>query len=128
KLLPDSVRVRVSTDPPDTEVYLDDTYKGTSTADGVLIIDQVNPNASHRVRGKKAGYIEQIRVLSPNISEISIKLLPDPILLLVKDIKQQLADFQLVKAAEGYEQLTMDAPDHPELPRLLENILQNVQL
>jgi tetratricopeptide (TPR) repeat protein len=107
---------------------LDDTYKGTSTADGVLIIDQVNPNASHRVRGKKAGYIEQIRVLSPNISEISIKLLPDPILLLVKDIKQQLADFQLVKAAEGYERLSIDAPDHPEIPRLLENILQNVQL
>lgn len=128
KLLADSVRVRVNTDPPDTEVYLDDTYKGTSTADGALMIDQVNPNASHRVRGKKAGYLEQIRVLAPNNSEMSIKLLPDPLVLLVKDIKQQLSDMQLAKAAEGYEQLITDAPDNPELPRLLENILQSLQL
>lgn len=128
KLLADSVRVRVNTDPPDTEVYLDDTYKGTSTADGALMIDQVNPNASHRVRGKKAGYLDQIRVLAPNNSEMSIKLLPDPLVLLVKDIKQQLADLQLAKAAEGYEQLITDAPDNPELPRLLENILQSLQL
>lgn len=128
RLLPDSIRVKVSTDPPETEVYFDDVYKGASTSDGVLMIDQVNPNQSHRLRGKKVGYIEQIRVLSPNSSELSIKLLPDPVVLLVKDIKQQIAEAHLVKAFEGYNQLTVEAPDHPELTRLLEGILQNLQI
>jgi hypothetical protein len=128
RLLPDSVRVKVTTDPPDIEVYLDDVYKGASTSDGLLTVDQVNPNQSHRVRGKKAGYVEQLRVLSPNNSEISIRLLPDPVVLLVKDIKQQIAEAHLHKAFEGYEQLSVDAPDHPELTRLLESILQSLQL
>jgi tetratricopeptide (TPR) repeat protein len=127
RLLQDSVRVRVTTDPPDAEVYIDDVYKGASTSDGLLTVDQVNPNQSHRVRGKKAGYLEQIRVLSPNNLEVSIKLLPDPVVLLVKDIKQQIAETSLHKAFEEYNQLTVDAPEHPELPRLLESILQSLQ-
>src|ERR1044072_554097 len=66
KLLPESVRVRVTTDPPESEIYFDDVYKGSSTSDGVLIMDQVNPNQPHRLRGKKAGYIDQVRLLAPN--------------------------------------------------------------
>lgn len=128
KLLPDSVRVRVNTDPPETEIYFDDVYKGSSTSEGVLIIDQVNPNQPHRLRGKKAGFLEQIRVLSPNNSELSIKLLPDPVVLLVKDIKQQLAEAHLVEAFERYHQLTVQAPDHAELTRLLESLLQSLQV
>jgi tetratricopeptide (TPR) repeat protein len=127
KLLPDVIQVRVTTDPPETEVYFDDVYKGVSTSEGVLIVDQVNPNQSHRLRGKKAGYVEQIRLLSSNSSEISLNLLPDPILLLIKDIRQQLAEGNLEKAFDGYNQLTIETPDNSELPRLLESILQALQ-
>lgn len=127
RLLPDSVRLKVSTDPPDTEIYFDDIYKGVSTSDGLLIIEHVNPNQSHRVRGKKVGYIDQIRSLLPNASEISLKLQPDPIVLIAKDIKRQTADGNLAKAFEGYNQLTAQAPDHPELARLLDGILQSLQ-
>jgi tetratricopeptide (TPR) repeat protein len=128
KLLPDSLRVKVNTDPPETEVYFDDVYKGSSTSDGVLIIDQVNPNQSHKLRGKKPGYIEQIRLLSPNSAEVWLKLLPDPIVLLVKEIRQQLADANLVKAFDAYNRLVDYAPEQPELPRLLESLLQSLQL
>jgi tetratricopeptide (TPR) repeat protein len=128
RLLPDSVRVKVNTDPPETEIYFDDVYKGSSTSDGVLIIDQVNPNQSHKLRGKKPGYIEQIRLLSPNGAEISLKLLPDPVVLLVKEIKQQIADANLVKGFDVYDRLVKYAPDQPELPRLLDSLLQGLQL
>src|SRR6266567_67157 len=128
KLLPESVRVRVNTDPPESEIYFDDVYKGSSTSDGVLIIDQVNPNQSHKLRGKKAGYIDQIRLLSSNSTEISLKLLPDPVVLLVKEIKQQIADANLVKGFDAYDRLVKYAPDQPELPRLLESLLQGLQL
>ena len=128
KLLADSIRVKVTTDPPETEIYFDDVYKGVSTADGLLAIDQVNPNQSHRLRGKKLGFTDQIRLLSPNTSEVSIKLQPDPVILLVKDIRQQIADSHLVKAFDEYSQLTIDAPDNSEIARLLESILQSIQL
>ena len=128
KLLSDSVRVKVNTDPSETEIYFDDVYKGSSTSEGVLIIDQANPNQSHRLRGKKPGYIDQIRLLSPNSAEISLKLLPDPVVLLVKEIRQQLADANLVKAFDAYDRLVKYAPDQPELPRLLESLLQSLQL
>jgi tetratricopeptide (TPR) repeat protein len=128
KLLPESVRVRVTTDPPESEIYFDDVYKGSSTSDGVLAIDQVNPNQSHKLRGKKTGYIDQIRLLSPNSTEISLKLLPDPIVLLVKEVRQQIAEANLVKGFDGYDRLLQYAPDQPELPRLLESLLQGLQL
>jgi hypothetical protein len=128
KLLPESVRVRVTTDPAESEIYFDDVYKGSSTSDGVLIMDQVNPNQSHRLRGKKAGYIDQVRLLAPNSAEISLKLLPDPIVLLVKEIKQQTADANLIKAFDTYDRLIKYAPDQPELPQLLERLLQGLQL
>ncbi len=128
KLLLESVRVKVSTAPPEVEIYFDDVYKGSSTSDGVLIIDQVNPNQSHKLRGKKTGFIEQIRLLSPNSAEISLKLLPDPINLLVKEIRQQLADANLVKAFGAYDRLVDYAPEQPELPRLFESLLQGLQL
>jgi len=129
KLLPDSIRVKVTTDPPETEIFFDDVYKGSTTSEGVLIIDQVNPNQSHKLRGsKKPDYIEQIRLLSPNSAEISLKLLPDPINLLVKEIRQRLADANLVKAFDAYNRLVDYAPEQPELPRLLESLLQGLQM
>jgi len=128
KLLPEAVRVRVTTDPPESEIYFDDVYKGSSTGDGVLVIEQVNPNQSHKLRSKKAGYIDQIRLLSPNSTEISLKLLPDPIVLLVKEVRQQIAEANLVKGFDAYDRLVKYAPDQPELPRLLESLLQTLQL
>src|SRR6185436_16888665 len=127
-LLPESVRVKVTTDPPESEVYFDDVYKGSSTSEGVLVIDQVNPNQSHKLRGKKAGYVDQLRMLSRNSTETSLKLMPDPVVLLVKEIKQQIADANLVKGLDGYDRLVNYAPDQAELPRLRESLLQGLQM
>jgi len=127
KLLPDSVRLAIITDPPEAEVYLNDVYKGTSTQDGSLVIDNVNPNQLHVVRAKKSGFRPQSLQLPPNSSQALIKLSPDPVVLLVKDIKRMVAQDQLIDAYVGYDQLVKDDPDHPELPRLSESILQSLQ-
>jgi len=127
KLLPDSVRLAVVTDPPEAEVYLNDVYKGTSTQDGSLVIDNVNPNQLHVVRAKKSGFLPQSLQLPPNSSQALIKLSPDPVVLLVKNIKRMVAQDHLIDAYAGYDQLVKDDPDHPELPRLSESILQSVQ-
>jgi tetratricopeptide (TPR) repeat protein len=65
--------------------------------------------------------------VSPNTSEASIKLPPDPLVILLKRIKQDLAQGNLVDAFEAYSRLTADAPDHQEIPRLLESILASLQ-
>lgn len=127
KLLPDSMRLAVTTDPAEAEVYLNDVYQGTSTPDGSLVIAQVNPNQVHTVRAKKDGFRQQSLQLPPNSSQAMIKLLPDPIVLLVKDIRQRVAQNQLQEAYIGYDQLTNDSPDHPELSRLSESILLSLQ-
>jgi len=127
KLLSDSTKLKVVTEPSEAEIYLDDVYKGTSTVDGVLMIDQVNPNQPHILRAKKDGYRQQSVSLPPRSLEGSIKLAPDPVVLLVKSIKQQVSEGHLVEAFAGYNRLNSDAPDHQELARLLESILQNLQ-
>jgi tetratricopeptide (TPR) repeat protein len=128
KLLADSISVKVNTEPSEAEIYLDDVYKGATTADGgVLIIDQVNPNQSHKLRAKKPGYIEQLRLLYPNSTEASFKLSQDPVALLIKDIRQQIADSNLVKAFENYHQLTAEDAENSELTRLQDLILQTLQ-
>ncbi len=128
KLLPDSGKLKIVTDPPEAEIYLDDVYKGSSTEAGILMIEQVNPNQSHSVRAKKEGYRQQAVLVSPHSSEASIKLLADPVVVLVKSIKQHVAQGALVEAFDAYKQLTLDAPDHQEIPRLAETILQSLQV
>jgi hypothetical protein len=127
KLLPDAISLRVTTDPPEAEVYLDEVYKGTSTSGGMLVIEQVNPNQSHNVRAKKEGYRQQSASLAPGASESTITLSPDPVVLLVRDIKQRVAESRLVEAVASFNQLTRDAPDHQELTRLSESILLAIQ-
>ncbi|HEY9404752.1 MAG TPA: PEGA domain-containing protein [Pyrinomonadaceae bacterium] len=127
KLVPDSVRLRVTTDPPETEVYLNDVYKGTSTPDGLLLIEQVNPNQTHTLRAKREGYTQQSTTVQPNTPEASIKLSPDPVVLLVRGLKQKASQGRLGEAFQDYGRLIAVAPEHTELPRLLENILQGLQ-
>lgn len=127
KLLPDSSKLKIVTDPPEAEIYLDEVYKGTSTVDGLLMIEQVNPNQIHSLRAKREGYRQQAISVAPHSSEASIKLQPDPVVLLVKSIKQHVAQGQLVEAFDTYSQLTAQSPDHQELPRLAETILQSLQ-
>jgi tetratricopeptide (TPR) repeat protein len=127
KLLLDSIKLRVMTDPPEAEVYLDDAYKGTSTSEGSLIVEQVNPNQLHTLRAKKEGYRQEATQIPPNSAQATIKLSRDPILLLVKEIRRLAAQGQLIEAYDGLEQLARDVPDHQELPRLSESILQTLQ-
>jgi tetratricopeptide (TPR) repeat protein len=128
KLLRECMKLKVMTDPPETEIYLDGAQKGTSPVDGVLFIERVNPNQIHTLRGsKRPGFLDRLISVPANSPEISIKLLPDPVVLLVKDIKRMVAQDQLTEAYTGYDQLAKNAPDHPELPRLSESILQSLQ-
>lgn len=127
KLMPDSMPLKLITDPPEAEVYLDEIYKGTSTSDGALTIDQVNPNQSHTVRAKKEGYRQQSSSLAPGSSQATIKLSPDPIVLLVREIKLHVAENRLPEAVASFNRLTKDTPDHQELSRLSDSILLALQ-
>jgi tetratricopeptide (TPR) repeat protein len=126
KLMPDSMPLKLITDPTEAEVYLDEVYKGTSTSDGTLFVDQVNPNQSHVVRAKKEGYLQQSSTMAPGSSQITIKLSPDPIVLVVRGIKLGVAENRLPEAVASFNQLSRDMPDHQELPRLSESILLGI--
>jgi hypothetical protein len=126
KLVSNSVRLRVTTDPPEAEVYLDGVYKGTSTSDGLLLIEQVNPNQTHTLRAKRGGYTEQTAAVPHNSTEVAVKLAPDPVVLLARSVKQNVAQGRLGAAYAEYERLAASAPEHQELPRLLESILQSL--
>lgn len=128
KLLSESIRVKIVTEPADAEVYLDDVYKGTTTANGLLFIDQVNPNQVHTVRVKKEGYRPLVNSIPVNTDEATLKLTPDPIVTMVREVKQQITDRQLALAFDTYARLIREVPDHQELPRVLESLLQGLQL
>jgi len=127
KLMPDSMTLKLITDPPEAEVYLDEIYKGTSTSDGTLVIDQVNPNQSHTVRAKKEGYRQQSSPLVPGSSQAMIRLSPDPIVLMLREIRLHVAENRLPQAVASFNRLTKDIPDHQDLPRLSDSILMGLQ-
>lgn len=127
KLLADSLQLKVVTDPPEAEVYLDEVYKGTSTSDGTLMVAQVNPNQSHTVRAKKDGYRQQSTPLPPGTTEAPIKLAPDPVVILIRQTKLQVAENRIPEAVLSFNQLLQDAPEHQELPRISESILLALQ-
>lgn len=126
KLMSNSVRLRVTTDPPEAEVYLGGVYKGTSNADGLLLIEQVNPNLTHALRAKRSGYTEQTATVPHNSAEVTIKLAPDPVVLLIRAVRQSVAQGRLGAAYSEYERLAAAAPEHQELPRLLDSIRQSL--
>jgi len=103
--MPDSIPLKLVTDPPEAEVYLDEFYKGTSTSDSTLVIDQVNPNQAHTVRAKKEGYRQQSLPLALGSSQATIKLSPDPIVLMVREIKLHLAESRLPEAIAAFNQV-----------------------
>ncbi len=128
KLERDSIILRVTTAPAEADIYLDDVYKGTSTSDGLLLIEAVNPNQSHKLRAaKREGYSQQSIVLPTGTSEVHIKLLPDPIVMVVRSIRRQVNEGKLTAAFSEYGELASQIPDHSELPRLMESILQGLQ-
>lgn len=127
KLVPDAMPLKLITDPPEAEVYLDEMYKGTSTSDGTLTIDQVNPNESHILRAKKEGYRQHALRLAPGSAQATITLSPDPIVVLVREIRLSMAEGRLPAAVTSLNQLSKDIPDHQELPRLSDSILLALQ-
>jgi tetratricopeptide (TPR) repeat protein len=129
KLVRDSITLRVTTEPAEADIYLDDAFKGTSTIDGLLLIEAVNSNQVHKLRAvKREGYSQQSIVLSAGTSEVHIKLSPDPILMVVRSIRRQVTEGKLTAAFSGYGELASQMPDHPELPRLLDSLLQRLQV
>jgi tetratricopeptide (TPR) repeat protein len=102
-------------------------YKGASTSDGLLFIEKVDQNQPHTLRAKKEGFPARVVQVPPNTPEVSIQLLPDPVLVLLKSLKQHAARGQLSDAFGEYARLVSGSPDQPELPRLLETMLQSLQ-
>jgi tetratricopeptide (TPR) repeat protein len=128
KLSLDLITLKVTTDPPEMEVYLDEAYKGASNSDGLLLIEQVNSALPHTLRGRKAGYIKDGTVPVPiNNPQATIKLQPDPLVVSAKAIKQQLAAGRLSDALGAYLKMAQEMPDYEDLPRLLDSILQALQ-
>jgi hypothetical protein len=127
KLLPDSIKLKVVTDPAGAEVYIDDSYKGTSTETGVLVVEEVNPNQKHTLRAKKDGYLTAITTVQANETQVSIKLSSDPVVTILKDLNKQLTQGNINEAFRLYGQLVQNAPDHRDLPRLLDTLLLGLQ-
>lgn len=129
KLLRDSITLKVTTIPPEVEVYLDDVYKGISNKDGLLLIEQVNPAQTHTLRGRKVPEYttdDKVSVL-PNSAEATIKLSLDPVVVRARGIKQLLTSGKLLEAVNTYNNLSQERPDHESLPRLLDSIMQSLQ-
>ena len=127
KLVQDSISLKVITDPPEAEVYLDEAYKGTSTSEGILIIEQVNPNQRHTVRARKEGHQQKSQAVTPGSSQVKIDLPQDPVVLMVRQVRFFIAENRLPEAIASFNQLAREASDHPELPRLSESILLGLQ-
>lgn len=119
--------LRIKTDPPKTEVYLDDVYKGTSDADGLLAIEQVLLTKPHKLRASKVGYADNSISFQPDVPQVSIKLLVDPLIASGRDFRQHLSAGKLSDAFSLYQNLARTKPDFEDLPSLLNSILQGLQ-
>jgi tetratricopeptide (TPR) repeat protein len=126
KLTPRLTTLRVLTE-PEAEVYLDEVYKGTSNAEGVLLIEQVNLRQEHKLRARKEGFTTETIPVPLEKAEVPVPLKPAPSAVSLNEVKQRLADDRLADALRAYGQLAALKPDHPELPRLLDTILQRLQ-
>jgi hypothetical protein len=71
----DLLTLRVETTPPQADVYLDDDLKGTSDADGVLLIPKVKTGKEHLLRASREGYVTQSKTVLPNY-ERDVIILP----------------------------------------------------
>lgn len=77
KLVRDVLTLKVKTYPSHVEVFFDgDDYKGTSDADGVLLIAKVKTESAHTLRASKEGYVTQTATVPPNYELAVIKLPP----------------------------------------------------
>lgn len=126
RLLPELTTLRVLTE-PEAEVYLDEVYKGTSNAEGLLLIEQVNVRQEHKLRVRKEGYTPNTITAPLDKSEVPIPLKLAPSAVSLNEVKQSLAEERLADALRAYGQLVGLKPDHPELPRLIDTISQRLQ-
>jgi len=128
KLNPKLTTLRVVTVPPEAEVYLDGVYKGVSDKEGVLLIE-TNLQQEHtlRVRARTEGFAEQIITVPPDSTPKPVELPRALDVLKLNEVKQSLTADKLANAVRAYGQLAALKPDHPELPRLLEIIMQRLQ-
>jgi hypothetical protein len=76
RLARDVLTLKVKTYPPQAEVFLDGDGKGTSDADGVLLIPKVKTDKEHVLRATKEGYATQTATVSANYELAVIKLPP----------------------------------------------------
>jgi hypothetical protein len=76
KLARDVLTLKVKTYPPQSEVFLDDEPKGTSDADGVLLIPKVKTDKEHVLRASKEGFVTQTATVLANYELAVIKLSP----------------------------------------------------
>jgi tetratricopeptide (TPR) repeat protein len=121
----ESASLKVITDPPEAEVYLNDAYKGTSNKEGLLMLEGINPSRTHALRAeKRPDYASTPVEVQPNSPEVKIKLLPDPIVARSRALKQHLDSGRLAEAFNAYNALSQERPDYEALPRLLDAVLQ----
>lgn len=76
RLARDVLILKVKTYPSQAEVFLDDEAKGTSDADGVLLIPKVKTDNKHTLRASKEGYVTQTATVLANYELAVIKLPP----------------------------------------------------
>jgi tetratricopeptide (TPR) repeat protein len=119
--------LRVSTEPPEAEVYLDEVYKGASNTDGLLLIEQVNLRQPHTLRVRKEGYTQQTTPVPLDNPQVKIVLPTAPVVVSLNEVRQSLAADRLADALRAYGQLVALKPDHLELPRLMDAIMQRLQ-
>lgn len=74
RLTRDLLTLKVKTYPPQAMVYLDDVLKGTSDADGVLLIPKVKTGKEHSLRAEKDGVTHSVTV--PPDYELAVVKLP----------------------------------------------------
>jgi hypothetical protein len=74
RLARDVLTLKVKTYPPQSEVFLDDEAKGTSDAEGVLLIPKVKADKEHTLRATREGYVTQTATVLANYELAVIKL------------------------------------------------------
>ncbi len=127
-LSPVLVTVVVSSDPPESEVYIDGGFKGFTGPNGILQVHGVR-FGDHVIRIQRPGYLtqEQTVKVSANTPVTRLRLTPDPVSQRIQVIQEKLAANLLAEAFGIYGELFQGSPNHAELPAALERILERLQ-
>jgi tetratricopeptide (TPR) repeat protein len=128
-LLPVLVSITVTTDPPEAEVYLDGVYKGTSKSDGALQITLVTLG-EHQVQVRRKGFFihDEAAKISKTIRSLRVKLAADPIAQRIRVLDEALDSGRLPEALDIYAEVSGQKPDHADLNRALDRIVEKLQV